>query len=160
MARVLKRGSVAHVCSGWSTADIMLVALRRHFHVQACIVWDKMWPGTGWYVRHQHEFIFLCFNGKPPLPEKPLSDVWRFKRLAPSRMIHKNQKPVELVQEALQSFRSVGIRRVMDPFAGSGTTAEACFHAGLDFIGWELDPDNHRAALRRLESLRAQSGDK
>ena len=40
---------------------------------------------------------------------------------------------------------------VCDPFNGSGTTALACQELGLDFVGWEIDPDHHATALRRLD---------
>lgn len=42
---------------------------------------------------------------------------------------------------------------ICDPFIGSGTTAEACFHLGRRCIGIELDRSHFRAAVRRIAAL-------
>jgi site-specific DNA-methyltransferase (adenine-specific) len=39
---------------------------------------------------------------------------------------------------------------VLDPFAGSGTTGVACNQLGRSFVGWEISPDYHAVAARRL----------
>ena len=41
---------------------------------------------------------------------------------------------------------------VMDPYTGSGTTGVAAIVNDRDFMGCELDPDYHAAALRRIKS--------
>ena len=44
---------------------------------------------------------------------------------------------------------------VLDPFLGSGTTAEVCKQAGRDFTGIELSADYAAKARRRVELARA-----
>jgi hypothetical protein len=46
---------------------------------------------------------------------------------------------------------------VLDPFAGSGTTAAACLYQGRKFVGWERDPGYHASACRRLNLTREQT---
>lgn len=41
----------------------------------------------------------------------------------------------------------------MDPFMGSGTTAEACVLEGRNFIGFELNQEYHEKANKRLRDL-------
>ncbi len=41
---------------------------------------------------------------------------------------------------------------VLDPFAGGGCTALACFQTGRRFIGYEIDAETADVARRRLES--------
>ena len=41
---------------------------------------------------------------------------------------------------------------VLDPFMGSGTTAVAARRLNRHFIGFEIAPEFHRAALQRLDS--------
>jgi site-specific DNA-methyltransferase (adenine-specific) len=40
--------------------------------------------------------------------------------------------------------------RILDPFAGSGTTGVACAHEGVDFVGIELDPHYAEIARARI----------
>lgn len=42
---------------------------------------------------------------------------------------------------------------ILDPFAGSGTTAHATIMQGRRFLGWEIDPVYHAAAMDRLRGL-------
>jgi site-specific DNA-methyltransferase (adenine-specific) len=41
---------------------------------------------------------------------------------------------------------------VLDPFAGSGTTGEACLRSGRRFLGCELDETYHATACARLKA--------
>ncbi len=39
-------------------------------------------------------------------------------------------------------------RRVLDPFLGIGHTAAACVELGIDFVGFEIDPEYFAHARR------------
>jgi modification methylase len=45
---------------------------------------------------------------------------------------------------------------VLDPFAGSGTTAVAAHMTGRRYIGIELDPTYARIASERLKTIRRE----
>lgn len=67
---------------------------------------------------------------------------------------HPAQQPVELVFRVLRGLRPW---RVLDPFAGSGTTGVACKEYGrlvdkeIEFTGWEIDDYYVRMANFRIE---------
>ncbi len=63
---------------------------------------------------------------------------------------HPASFPPALPERCLRLHGLVGIRRVMDPFLGLGTTAIACARLGLDAIGFELDEMYVNEARRRL----------
>lgn len=46
--------------------------------------------------------------------------------------------------------------KVLDTFTGSGTTLIACHNTNRQYMGFELDPDYHKAATERLEAVKAQ----
>ncbi len=46
---------------------------------------------------------------------------------------------------------------VLDPFMGSGTTGEAAYLMGRDFVGIELDPEYYAIAVKRIDLARQQS---
>lgn len=150
MARVLKKDSALHLCAGWSSTDIVLKVLKRHFAVKGCIVWAKNSIGLGWHLRRQHEFIFLCFKGRPPKPESAPSDVWFAKKVPGNRLLHSCQKPEELVDRALGLYTSEG-DIVLDPFLGSGTTGVVALRRRRRFLGFEVEAEYARIARERIE---------
>lgn len=64
------------------------------------------------------------------------TDVWQMSIVGTAskeRLGYPNQKPLKLVKRCITASSPVG-GLVLDPFAGSGTTAEAAFQTGRDFI--------------------------
>ena len=49
---------------------------------------------------------------------------------------------------------------VLDPFAGSGSTAVACVNTGRDFIGMELDQGYFETAQRRVKEAQEGRGER
>lgn len=72
------------------------------------------------------------------------------------RRLHEAQKPLQLI-EFLIKLTTRENQTVLDPFMGSGTTAVAARRAGRRFVGFEIAPEFHAVALRRLE-LEGQPG--
>lgn len=67
---------------------------------------------------------------------------------------HPTHKPRPLMIELVGLFTSEG-SRVLDPFAGSGTTGVACLRLGRRFIGIEKDPRYFALAVERLRAEEA-----
>ncbi len=63
--------------------------------------------------------------------------------------LHPNQKSVEIIKPLIAAFSKKG-DLVLDPFAGSGTTALAARGTGRRYLAIEKDPDYYEAARRRL----------
>lgn len=68
---------------------------------------------------------------------------------------HPTTKPLPLMSELVALFTDPG-ELVLDAFAGSGSTGIACNLSGRRFIGWELSPEYHAIALRRLRGEEAK----
>ena len=66
------------------------------------------------------------------------------------RRIHEAQKPIRLI-EFLIRLTTKEDQTVLDPFMGSGTTAVAAQRVKRHYIGFEMIPEYHAAAIRRLE---------
>lgn len=67
---------------------------------------------------------------------------------------HPTTKPLPLIRELVSLFTDPG-ELILDPFSGSGTTAVAARQLGRRFIGWELSPEYHAIATRRIAGERA-----
>ena len=69
-----------------------------------------------------------------------------------SHPIHPTQKPQELCEMLVRQYTNRG-ECVLDPFAGSGSTAAAAKATGRHFLACELDAAFHAAAVDRLNSI-------
>ncbi len=69
--------------------------------------------------------------------------------------LHTTQKPLALMQDLVIDFTEPG-ETVLDSYAGSGTTGMACRDLGRNFLGWELSPEYHAIATRRLNGDEAK----
>ncbi len=133
-----------------------------------------------WYVRNQHAFYFdldavrdpnikypnQFKNGKRKinLAGKNPGDVWSFpkvtsgrNRSSTERTPHPAQFPMAVIDRIIKGCsRSDAL--VLDPFMGSGTTAEAAMRLGRPVVGIELNPAYIEIAARRLDRAAAGLG--
>ena len=88
-------------------------------------------------TRKRHAGARWLVDGRNP------TDVWhvaRLHKLHRERTGHPTQKPMEIVRRmVLASCPRGGL--VLDPFAGSGTTAEVALTWGRDVVCFELNPE-------------------
>jgi site-specific DNA-methyltransferase (adenine-specific) len=68
----------------------------------------------------------------------------------PENTAHPYQKPEKLVARVVEASSRPG-DLVIDPFLGSGTTAVVARRLKRRWLGFELDPDWVRTALKRLD---------
>ncbi|RPE05530.1 site-specific DNA-methyltransferase [Chitinophaga lutea] len=78
------------------------------------------------------------------------------KRIAKSTAkIHPTQKPIVLYKQILSKFAKPG-DKILDTHVGSASSLIACIDMGFEFVGFELDPDYHAAATKRMELYQSQ----
>ncbi len=73
----------------------------------------------------------------------------------PARTPHPTQKPLLLMQKLISLVTNPG-DTVLDPFAGSGTTAHAAYNLDRNFISFEKDPAYWAIAYSRLVKAQRQ----
>jgi len=69
--------------------------------------------------------------------------------------IHPTQKPVKLYEWLLTNYAKEG-DKIIDTHLGSGSIAIACHNLKFNPIGYELDTEYYKAAVKRLEQHRKQ----
>ncbi|KAA6347161.1 DNA adenine methyltransferase YhdJ [termite gut metagenome] len=70
--------------------------------------------------------------------------------------IHPTQKPVRLLERLLTLVTKPG-DLVLDPFAGSASTAIACMNLQRKFIGYEIDNEYYEASKERIKNHQSLS---
>jgi DNA modification methylase len=135
----MKEGGALYACFTWRTYAEFEAGLEScGYKVKACIVWDKKSIGLGnSNYRPQHEFIFYC--GGQWYGDKSESDVWYLSRGNTGAYVHPTQKPVELIERALDNSSKRG-DLIIDCFGGSGSTLIACEKTNRQARLMELDP--------------------
>ncbi len=81
-------------------------------------------------------------------------DVWFVPRPRTSDL-HPTMKPVALLERAIQNSTKLGAR-VLDPFAGSGSTIIACERLGRRAFALEIEPRWVQASIMRWENYTGQ----
>ena len=147
-----KEGSALYSCLTWRTYSEFEQALNEMDKpVKACIVWDKKSIGLGQAnYRPQHEFIFYC--GGQWYGDKSQSDVWHLSRGNTGEYVHPTQKPVELIEKALNNSSKSG-DVVIDCFGGSGSTLIACEKLARESRLMELDEKYVDAIILRWQDF-------
>lgn len=129
-----------------------------------------------WFVKDEESYVFDLDavrdpnvkypnqkkNGRlkcNPLGKNP-TDVWAFpkvtsgaNRSARERTSHPAQFPLVVVDRIVKACSRPG-DLVLDPFVGSGTTAEAALRCGRTVVGFEIRRDYIEIARRRVEATR------
>jgi site-specific DNA-methyltransferase (adenine-specific) len=101
-----------------------------------------------------HEWVMVIAKPGFRLRDKAasgLGDVWYIPQ--ESNTLHPAPFPLKLPANILETTKG---RVVLDPFAGSGTTALACVKTGRSFIGIEIDEGYFNIACDRVRKAYAQ----
>ncbi len=86
-------------------------------------------------------------------------DVWsisRLHRIHSEREDHPTQKPLEIIERMVKSSSPKG-GLVLDPFAGTGTTIEACIRNKRKCISYELNSKYCEIIRNRIKKATAQA---
>jgi adenine-specific DNA-methyltransferase len=146
-----------YIFTSWKVVDVWMEMVNfiqpGVVRLENMLIFEKGWPGLGdlrgnWPF--SFELILYAKKGDRPIKSRR-SSILAVDRLIGTKMIHPTEKPVQLIEILLNQSLQPG-DFVVDPFAGSGSTLEACKKVGVDGIGFELDRGFYEAAQERLST--------
>ena len=149
--RVCRSGAVCVLFIDWRQLPSMTDALQwAGWTWRGIAVWDKPSgrPQRGRF-RQQAEFIVWGSNGKMPLERNVGCLPGVFRQANPANRIHVTEKPLQLMRDVVQICTPGG--RILDPFAGSGTTVLAAVQEGYEAVGIELTDAYFQLGTQRVE---------
>jgi DNA modification methylase len=153
--RVLKDRRCIVVFTRWDVEESFRQALRiAGFHVKSQVIWDKAVHGIGDCLGafgSRHENIIFAVKGRFTFPDKRPMTVIRVPKINPTKLVHPNEKPEELINYLIDHLTSPG-QLILDPFLGSGVTALAAKKLGRNYLGVELDEGYIRVIKARLQA--------
>jgi adenine-specific DNA-methyltransferase len=135
-----------------------------------------------WYVKDKDEYIFNLDDIRDPNVKYPNQkkngklkcnpngknpgDVWLFpkvtsgrNRSSKERTPHPAQFPVQVIERVIKASSNRG-DIVLDPFMGSGTTAEVALRNDRKVVGFEILKDYCDIAVERYETVKTSLGQK
>jgi len=124
--QLLVPGAPVMMFCDWRQLGAAISALQAGgFTFRGVVAWDKKGgrPAAGRF-RQQTEFVVWGSNGKMPKRDVYLPGVFAHATPPGKKRRHMTQKPVALLRDLLGIVPEGG--RVLDPFAGSGSTLQAC----------------------------------
>ena len=150
--RVLRDGAPVLLFTDWRQLPLTTDALQcAGFTWRGVAVWDKtegVRPQLGRF-RNQAEYVVWGSKGNMPLGRRApvLPGVIR-ESVRKADKHHMTGKPTDLMRQLVKICEEGG--RILDPFAGSGTTLVAADLEGYSWTGIEMTGHYHDVARSRL----------
>jgi site-specific DNA-methyltransferase (adenine-specific) len=141
--RVLKPDGAIWSFINWRYLPTLYKAgLDAGMNIESLLVWDKCWIGPGGKkgLRPSYEQVALFAMPDFQIPDRGLPDIQRFKWASYKPSGHPAEKPLDLIRWIIHTSNKKDGDVILDPFMGSGTTADAAVREGCSFIGFEMDP--------------------
>lgn len=154
-ARLLKDGAPVCVFTDWRQLPLTTDALQcAGITWRGITVWDKtegVRPQRGRF-RNQAEYIVWGSKGGMPLDRNAPTLPGVIKaRVRRDDKLHMTGKPTELMRQVVRICEAGG--RILDPFAGSGTTLVAAQLEGFAWTGCEVTEHYAQVARERVAAL-------
>lgn len=122
---------------------------------------DSLPRSRGWLAWYKHRGIgknsYSSFEAawtSLDMPSQLLDFLWagmcRDGKENGLSSVHPTQKPIDVMLWSL-SFLPAGVKNILDPFAGSGTTGIAAIKTGRRFLGVEKEQRHFDSACLRIE---------
>lgn len=158
--RIVKPGCPIGVFTDWRQLPITTDAVQAGGFVwRGIAVWTKGGMSRPQMGRYRSDAEYLVWGSRGPMRSGEdvgvLPGSWKSSPVAHGERVHITQKPVEVMEEVVRIAPPEG--RVLDLFAGSGSTGVACLRRGRRFVGVERSAINFAIACKRLRAEESSS---
>lgn len=152
LVRGLAADADVYVFTRWQILQHWIEAVSAlNLNIANVLVWDKGTPGMGDVMGtygNSYEMIIHAKKGRRPVRERR-SSIISVNRVDNKTHVHPTEKPVDLIEILIRQSTNPG-DLVVDPFAGSCSTAVACKNLDRNCICIELKEKYVKAGRERL----------
>lgn len=145
--RILPSGGSAFIFCDWRRGpDTTYLATLAGLRISTCLAWTRNRAGTGGMFRGAWDPIYVASKGTPDIRDKAaIPNVINADH--PTNKDHPYEKPAKVWNHLL---KRVPPTIVLDPFAGSGTSAMSAIQHGHRWVGIEADERHCEMFARRI----------
>jgi site-specific DNA-methyltransferase (adenine-specific) len=150
----LKFNSSIYIFCSFDNIEFFKIIIQQKFRIKNMIVWVKNnWTAGDLKNAYgkQYELIIYANKGLSKIRGKRITDIWNFNRVSPYKLLHQNQKPLNLIEQIIKKSSDIN-DLILDCFSGSGTTAIAAMNTNRKFICIEKDEKYFKLAKQRIEN--------
>lgn len=152
--RIIKNTGAIMLFTRWDVQQVYIEELKKYgFKTRSVIIWDKKTHGMGdlkkSYGSSYESILFAPCDGFE-FPNGRPSDIIRCSSITGDKLIHPNEKPVNLMRALIRQTCQVG-GVILYITAGSGSTLVAAIREHVDFIGFEIENKYFDIAKKRIE---------
>ena len=154
--RVLRKGGTAIIFFDlWKITDLKQMLETNKFKQHRFIEWIKTNPQP---INSSRNYLTNCREialsgvkgGSPTFNSKYDKAIYEFPLQGGKDRFHPTQKSLSLFEALIKKHSNEG-DTILDPFAGSATTAVAAKKLGRSFVGCELDEEFFKKSVDRIE---------
>ena len=138
----------------------VIASAKKSIPLVETIVWEKAMAVSlqGDNLTRIYEFIFVLCAGRFKINKNRtecLRNLWKISNIGANHESHKACFPLALVEEGIKNFCPHG-GSIVEPFAGTGTTAIAAEKMGCTSFNMELDPKYCDVIIKRWQDFTGQ----
>lgn len=132
-----------------------LIEISKRFNPTRILIWNKHNGFLKYSYRYEPIFLFHL-DESLKINKRIYTDVFNFTPIREWNTPYEN--PVKLYISILKMLVKEKNPIILDPFIGSGTTAEACIKLGFSYLGFEMEDFQaiHQKRLKFLKKLPLQ----
>lgn len=153
LKRVCKDEAHLYIFCSWHNIDLFKEKVGAYFNVKNILIWEKNHTGMGDLegdYAPKYEMILFCSNGSKKLNGGRDANILKAKRTGNEN--HPTEKPVNLINYLIEKSSNEN-DIVLDTFAGSFSTAQACKQKKRNFICFEIEEEYCRTAKNLINGV-------
>jgi DNA modification methylase len=126
--------------------------IEKYLNLKNVLIWDRKVIGMGDLKTYGKSFdiVYFGYNKEwKDLNGTRDRDVLQFNRVDPSKNIHPTEKPLDLLEYLIKKSSNEG-DKILEPFAGCGSTLLACKNTNRKATGIEIEQNYYELIKSKI----------
>jgi DNA modification methylase len=126
--------------------------IEKYLNLKNVLIWDRKVIGMGNLKTYGKSFdiVYFGYNKEwKDLNGTRDRDVLQFNRVDPSKNIHPTEKPLDLLEYLIKKSSNEG-DKILEPFAGGGSTLLACKNTNRKATGIEIEQNYYELIKSKI----------
>jgi site-specific DNA-methyltransferase (adenine-specific) len=126
--------------------------IEKYLNLKNVLIWDRKVIGMGDLKTYGKSFDIVYFGYNKDWKDLNGTrdrDVLQFNRVDPSKNIHPTEKPLDLLEYLIKKSSNEG-DKILEPFAGGGSTLLACKNTNRKATGIEIEQNYYELIKSKI----------
>jgi len=126
--------------------------IEKYLNLKNILIWDRKVIGMGDLKTYGFSYDIIYFGYNKFFKELNGTrdrDILSFNRVDPSKNIHPTEKPIELLEYLIKKSTNEN-DKILEPFAGGGSTLLACKNTNRKATGIEIEEKYYQLIKERI----------